>query len=44
MTWPVALFLALVSLLALAFVGVIAAMLGERISDAVGRALRWVWA
>jgi hypothetical protein len=43
-TWPVALFLAFVSLFALAFLGAIAALIGERIADAIMRALRWVLA
>ena len=44
MTWPIALFLSFVSLFALAFIGAIAALIGERISDALERALRKVLA
>lgn len=44
MTWPVALLLSVVSLFALAFIGAIAALIGERISGALWRALRWVLA
>lgn len=46
MTWPVALFLAIASLLALGLVGSIAALLGLKIYDAIAHLMRKVaaWA
>lgn len=44
MTWPVALFLALASSLALGLVGAIAALLGLQIYDAIARAVHRVLA
>lgn len=41
MTWPIALFLAVVVTIALGFVGAIAALLGERIAVAILRGWRW---
>ena len=42
MTWSIALFLAFVSLFALAFIGAISALLGERIAAAMVSGWRWV--
>lgn len=44
MTWPIALFLAVAALLALAFVGSIAAMLGLKVFDALAWTVRRVLA
>lgn len=41
MTWPVALLLASVTLIAAGYVGAIAALLGLKICDGLTRAWRW---
>lgn len=41
MSWPVALLLAVCSLLALAYLGAIAGLLGLKIQEAIGRLVRW---